>query len=104
MAQPLDHQAAARAGVHIPRDHDHLPRYETDAWPEGDYRLSLDPGRFDVEDTPGRCYPAFGKVHDRGYNAPWRWWVACGDCSRILEARSEAALRAKMAKHVGGAT
>lgn len=82
--------------LHPPRtEHDQPPKYRPH---EGG---DMDPGRFDVVERPGRCWPSWGPVHDSLVPSKWRWWVECRDCRRRLHGSSEKSLRRRMAEHVG---
>lgn len=93
MARAVDHQAAARAGVHVPRDHDQPPVYDGDTalFPKG--WDDMDPDRHRAE----FCYPTWGEVA--------RSWghlrVRCLDCKQYVIASTRAELDLLMAEHVG---
>ena len=77
----IDHQAAARAGVDPPKDHDQPPKYQPQLGPPP--RLDMDPQRFDVACSWNFDTPRFSWGH---------WRVTCHDCSTTLVADTKAEL------------
>lgn len=78
-----DHQAAARAGVDPPKDHDHGPKYDGHAalFPKG--WDAMDAGRHDVE-----CSDNVHVQQMIGSLNRWRAW--CGDCNVLRHGWSRA--------------
>lgn len=75
--------------------HDHGDRYDghTVLFPAHD----LDPGRFDVEEKPGRCWRSWGPIQ-RSWGA---WKARCGDCRTYITAPTRTELAKRMAEHTG---
>lgn len=81
---PVDHAAAARAGISRDADCDHRPVYDstTSLFPRG---WDEDPGRYEADG----CWPALTAQRLIGSSVP-RWRVTCRNCHVSWHGWSEA--------------